>query len=52
MFNIGEMVKIKHNNKIDVILSREKISGKYVVFTQDEITPISLFAEQIENVTF
>lgn len=52
MLNIGEMVKIKHNNKIDVILSREEISGKYVVFTQDEITPISLFAEQIENVTF
>lgn len=52
MFNIGEMVKIKHNNKIGVILSREEISGKYVVFTQDEITPISLFAEQIEKVTF
>ena len=52
MFNIGEMVKIKHNNKIGVILSREEISGKYVVFTQDEITPTSLFAEQIEKVTF
>ena len=52
MFNIGEMVKIKHNNKIGVILSREEISGKYVVFTQDEITPISLFTEQIEKVTF
>lgn len=50
MFNIGERVKIKHNNKIGVILSQEESSGQYMVFTQDEITPF--FAEQIEKVTF
>ena len=52
MFNIGETVKIKHNNEIGVVISQEASTGKYIVFAQNESAPLSLYEEQIEKFNF